>query len=101
MTLANDGQAMRDGLAMGAYDAVVLDIGLPGAESGLALAQVAAEQGCSVVLITGHHHLREELAHSGHRFLLKPFRVEALLRAIEEAREKTRTGSRRGGKAAT
>ena len=87
VALARDPQSMRNALAARRFEAVILDVGLPGRENGLALAPEAAGYGCGVVLVTAHHHFDEALAESGHPYLLKPFRIEKLLRAIERAIE--------------
>jgi DNA-binding NtrC family response regulator len=87
VALACDGQEMRAAFDNGDFDAVIIDVRLPGAEDGIELARQAAERGCGVVLITGDHNHSDALERSGHRYLLKPFRVEALLEATQEAVE--------------
>ena len=85
VSLARDGASMRSACASRRFDVVILDIALPGGVNGLELAREAAVLGCGVVLITGHHDLYETVAKSGYRHLFKPFRVEALVQAIEDA----------------
>lgn len=85
VALARDAQSMRNALAARRFEVVVLDVGLPSRENGLALAPEAAGYGCGVVLVTAHHHFDDALAESGYPYLLKPFRIEKLLRAIERA----------------
>lgn len=85
VSLASDGASMRNACATRGFDVVILDIALPGGVNGLQLAREAAALGCGIVLITGHHDLYEPVARSGYRHLFKPFRVEALLQAIQDA----------------
>ncbi len=83
VAVARDAASMRAAFAAGSFDVAVLDIGLPGRENGLALAREISDTGCGVALITGHHAYDGALAESGYPYLLKPFRVEALLATIE------------------
>jgi DNA-binding response OmpR family regulator len=92
VSLARDGASMRSAFAADRVDVVVLDVGLPGGEDGIALAREAAAGGRGIILITGYHDLREAVVNSGHRYLLKPFRVEALLEAIEQIIDATEAG---------
>jgi len=85
--VARNGDEMRAALAALAFDAVIIDVRLPGAENGIVLARQAKEQGCAVVLITGDHNHAEAVARTGYPYLLKPFRVERLLEVTEEAVE--------------
>jgi len=76
--------SVKSGREMGAaldeddYDIVIVDVTQPPPEDGFALARVAREQGCGVILITGDHHHIERLQASGEHFLLKPFKVRHL-----------------------
>ncbi|HWG81083.1 MAG TPA: response regulator [Stellaceae bacterium] len=97
VSLASSGVEARRALAARDYDAVVLDIRLPGQEDGLKLAEVAVGEGCGVVLMTGDHRFEKTLIASGHRYLLKPFRVERLLSAIEQAIRQSQQRARREG----
>lgn len=83
VTIARDGPSMRDALGAEGFEVAIIDIALPGPENGLTLAWQAAGSGCGIVLITGDHRHQEALARSGYRYLLKPFRIEELLDAIE------------------
>lgn len=83
--VAQDGQEMRAALDGRAFNAVIVDVRLPGAENGIALARQAEERGCAVVLITGDHNHSDALARTGYPYLLKPFRVERLLEVTEDA----------------
>lgn len=87
VSMASDGASMRRACASGRFDVVVLDIALPGKESGLELAHEAAAAGCGVILITGHHGHYDAVARSGYRYLFKPFRVEALVQTVHELLE--------------
>jgi two-component system OmpR family response regulator len=82
--LAEDGAAMRRELAAGDVDVVVIDVLLRG-ESGLDLAREAASYGCGVVLTTGDHRHAAAIEASGHKFILKPYRLEALVETVETA----------------
>jgi two-component system, OmpR family, response regulator len=82
--LVEDGAAMRRELAVGDVDVVIVDVLLRG-ESGFDLAREAAMRGCGVVLTTGDHRRAAAIAASGHRFILKPYRLEALLATVETA----------------
>lgn len=102
VVLAQDGVSMRDACALGGVDVVVLDIALPGRENGIELALEAAKDGRGVILITGSHNHYEAAARSGYRHLFKPFRVEELVRAINELLEAAHascTTRRRSGEA--
>lgn len=94
VVVARDGPSMRAAIAADDFNAAIIDFRLPGGETGLVLAQQAAERGCGVVLITGDHLQDEALAASGHHYLLKPFRVEALLEATQRAIEAARRDRR-------
>jgi two-component system, OmpR family, response regulator len=73
------GAEMRRALDGDDHDIVVIDVTQPGGENGFDLAQLARERGCGTVLVTGDHRHLERLAESGHRYLLKPFRIQELL----------------------
>jgi DNA-binding NtrC family response regulator len=98
VAVARGGDEMRAAFDRGRFDVVIIDVGLPGTENGIALARQAAERGCGVVLITGDHNHFEALDRTGHCYLLKPFRVEKLLEATQQAAEavNARCSIRRG-----
>jgi DNA-binding NtrC family response regulator len=83
LVLARDGASMRRALAVGDIDAVIIDVMLPGGETGLALANEAAGHGCGVILVTGHYDHYQRVAESGYRHLFKPFRLSALTGMVE------------------
>jgi DNA-binding NtrC family response regulator len=65
-------------------DIVIIDVRLPGGDSGLVLAHEAAARGLPVILTSGDLAQLDSLAKSGHRHIAKPFRLGALLALIEE-----------------
>ena len=69
------GREMRGALDEDDYDIVIIDVTQPPPEDGFALARVAREQGCGVILVTADHHHLERLQASGEHYLLKPFRI--------------------------
>jgi DNA-binding response OmpR family regulator len=75
--VANGGE-MRKALATSDVDVAVIDVVLPGAEDGLALAKEVAAQGTGVIVVT------EIVEKSGHRYLFKPFRIRSLLGLADE-----------------
>jgi DNA-binding response OmpR family regulator len=94
--IVSDGPAMRAALADDPdIDVVVIDIGLPGGEDGMTLAEEVAAGGRGVVLSTGSHEHIEALEESGHRYILKPYRVSAFVRLIDDVLATTRRECRR------
>jgi DNA-binding response OmpR family regulator len=73
----------REQISVDGFDAVIIDITIPGEEDGFALADRAAQTGVGVVLITGNPAHFEKLESSGHAFLKKPFRVSKLLSVLD------------------
>jgi two-component system OmpR family response regulator len=81
---ARNGEEMRRLVAAEpGIDVLVIDVAWLGAQDGLALAQEMAAWGHAVLLVTGDHRLVERIEQSGHRYLLKPFRLASLLELIE------------------
>jgi two-component system, OmpR family, response regulator len=78
------GEPMRAALATDRFDVALIDVTLPGADDGFALAKLASAAGCGVILVTGNARHFEAVKASGHRYLLKPFRVERLLTLVSE-----------------
>ncbi len=75
---------MREALDDDDYDIAVIDVTQPGHEDGFVLAQVACEQGCGVILVTGDHRHLERLQGSAHHYLLKPFRVQQMIEIADK-----------------
>jgi two-component system, OmpR family, response regulator len=96
-TAVPDGAAMRGALQRGDVDVVVVDMRLPDG-NGLELAREAALQGCGVVLTTGHPGHMVEIAESGFQYVLKPFRIDSVLKAVDlaltEVRARCKVGER-------
>jgi DNA-binding NtrC family response regulator len=83
--LAIDGAGMRQAIAADpAIDIILIDVTLPGGESGLTLAREAVARGFAVILVSGDHARFEQVERSGYRFLFKPFRIGSLLELVEE-----------------
>ena len=93
-----EGAAFRAELAKGDAEVAIIDIMIPGGENGLALAELAAGQGCGVILVTGHHDHFERLETYGHRYLLKPFSVGSLLDLVAETLLATQARCEAGGR---
>ena len=83
-TQVKTGAEMRRALDEDDYDMAVIDITLPGSEDGFALAQIARDQGCGVILITGDHRHRDRLQGGGQHHLVKPFRTLQLLEMADK-----------------
>ncbi len=83
-SMVKTGAAMCEELDVDDYDIVVIDVTQPGHEDGFSLAQIAREQGCGAILVTGDHRLTERLQGSGQHYLLKPFRVQQLIEMVDK-----------------
>lgn len=83
-TLASNGVEMRLALDAGDYDIAIIDISLRDGEDGFALAELASEKGCGVILTTGDPDRRAHLEVSGRRHLMKPFRMQRLTELVEQ-----------------
>jgi DNA-binding response OmpR family regulator len=83
LELAATGSEMRAALGRRKFDVVIVDVAVRD-EDGFALAAHAAEQGCGVVLTSGDHRSFDSIQNSGHRFVLKPFMIAALLGVVDE-----------------
>ena len=82
---ARDGAEMRRIVAVNPdIDMLVIDVTLPGPDDGFSLADEMVVRGCNVILVTGDHLLVERIDKTGHRYLLKPFRIHSLLGLIEQ-----------------
>ncbi len=88
--VVSNGQAMRDALTSEPeVDVVVIDVLLPGGVDGLMLAEEVCERGLPVILVTGDHQQIEKLDTAGHRYLLKPFRISAFIKMIDDVLTET------------
>ena len=83
-SIVETGAEMREALDDDDYDVAVIDVTQPGHEDGIALAQIAREQGCAPILVTGDHRHLERLDTSGQDYLLKPFRVQQLIELVDK-----------------
>ena len=82
-TLTSSADEMRRALDGEDYDVAIIDISLRGAEDGFALAELAIDKGCGIILTTGDPAQRPRLEASGRRHILKPFRMVDLTELIE------------------
>ena len=71
------------------FDAVIIDITLPGREDGFDLANRAAATPVGVILISGNPKHFERMENSSHAWLRKPFRLDQLLALLDEVMTKT------------
>jgi len=76
------GAEMRQAFAADSFDVALIDVTLPGGEDGFVLAELARDEGCGVILVTGDARHFDRLQGSGHQYLLKPFRIERLLELV-------------------
>ncbi len=84
IAVVSSGEEMRGALAAKSFDVAVIDVTLPGADDGFALAELAREEGCGVILVTGDVRHFDRLRDSGHSYLLKPFRIERVLELVAQ-----------------
>ena len=93
-----DGASMRRVLGKGDVDAVVIDMRLRDG-TGLELGREAARSGCAVVMTTGHPQYVVDIVESGFQYVLKPYRIDAVIKAVEaalsEVRARCEVGDRR------
>jgi len=87
--LVRSGAEMRRSLDAGEYDIVIIDISLRGGEDGVALADVAREHGCGVILTTGDPEQMTRARASQWRSLMKPFRIRPLLTLVDSILQET------------
>jgi DNA-binding NtrC family response regulator len=94
--LAANAAEMRAALATGRdIDIVVVDLHLPGGIDGLLLAQEAAVQGLPVIMVSGDHSRLDEIENSGHRHIMKPYRLSSLLELVAETLKVTKADCER------
>ena len=102
VSVAADGQAMRQVLAGAAIDLVILDIMLPG-ESGLDLCRMLQEKGVPVIMLTA---LTEEpdrivgLEMGADDYVCKPFSPRELLARIKVVLRRASLGRPQSGRLA-
>ena len=94
--LAGTAAEMRAALAADSgIDIVIIDVRLPGSETGLVLAQEVLARGVPIILTSGDRANFDAIATSGYRHIAKPFRLAALLTLIEQTLEETQTDCER------
>jgi two-component system, OmpR family, response regulator len=99
--LAGNAGEMRAALAeQSGIDIVIIDVRLPGGDSGIVLAQEISARGLPVILTSGDRAHFDAIGRSGHRHIAKPFRLAALLALIEETLAETRANCEREHRAA-
>ena len=76
---------MREIVARQDVHIVLMDVVLPGGETGLELAEELIASGLAVILMTGSHEHFERVEQSGIRYLHKPFRIPMLMESIAAA----------------
>jgi DNA-binding NtrC family response regulator len=82
-------------------DIIVVDLHLPGGANGLVLAQEAAAQGLPVIVVSGDHSRLDEIEKSGHRHIMKPYRLSSLLELVDETLRATKAQCERRQSKAT
>ncbi|HEX6442390.1 MAG TPA: response regulator [Stellaceae bacterium] len=87
--LASSAAEMRTALETDDYDVAIIDISLRGVENGFALAEVASDKGCGIILTTGDPAQRARLEASGRRHILKPFRILDLTALVDQVLKDT------------
>ncbi len=85
--VAKDGAEMRQVLSQGDIDLIVIDVVLGPGENGFDLADQAAAAGCAVIITTGDLQHLDRLEACGHRYVLKPYRLDLFMAVVEEALE--------------
>lgn len=83
-TSVKTGVEMHEALDDDDYEIAIIDVTLPGKEDGFALAQMARQQGCGIILITGDYRHRDRLEAGEQPFLLKPFRIHHLIETVNK-----------------
>jgi len=84
IAVVSGGEEMRRAFVGESFDVALIDVTLPGAEDGFALAELARGTGCGVILVTGDTRHFDRIEASGHPYLLKPFRIERLLDLVTQ-----------------
>jgi DNA-binding response OmpR family regulator len=76
--------AMDEALRHEEFDVAIVDMTLPGGESGWTAAERLRSCNVGVILVTGDHEQMARLEASGAHHLIKPFRLHALLALVEQ-----------------
>jgi DNA-binding NtrC family response regulator len=79
-----DGAAADEALAQDKFHAVIIDVGISGADP-LMLAKNAAARGCGTILVPEVPAQFQAAARAGHLILSKPLRAKRLLELVREA----------------
>jgi DNA-binding response OmpR family regulator len=79
-----DGARMRAALEAELFDAVILDLTLPGGQSGWTLADAVRSHNAALVVMTGDHRHAAELEAKGWVHIMKPFRLSAMVELVEQ-----------------
>src|SRR5882724_997733 len=93
--MVENGSAMRRVLETDEVDVALIDVVLPGEETGLALAEEVASRGIPPILVTGNPGYFTAVERSGHRFLFKPYRVASLLKMIDQVLRESRCDAKK------
>lgn len=88
-TLASGAAEMRAALSAENFDVAIIDVSLRDGEDGFALAELATDKGCGVILTTGDPDQRLKLEASGRRHAIKPFRIVELTDLIDQVLKDT------------
>ena len=80
----SDGSHMRAALEAEPFDAVILDMTLPGGQSGWTLAETVRSHGAALVVMTGDHRHAAELEAKGWVHIMKPFRLAAMVGLLQQ-----------------
>lgn len=83
-TLCRSGDEMRRALDDDEVDVAIIDVSLRDGDDGFALAEVAGEKGCGVILTTGDPGQRARLEASGRHHVMKPFRIRELTDLVDQ-----------------
>ena len=84
IAIAASAEEVHAAFSRDTFDLAIIEATLPRGEDGLELAARVRHAGCAVVLVTGDSRRFDEVERSGYPFLLKPFRIEELLRLVSE-----------------
>jgi DNA-binding NtrC family response regulator len=88
-TLVATGSEMEAALDADDYDVAIIDVALRNGEDGLALAEIVRGQGCGVIVTSGDGRNHDRLQGSGYHFLMKPFKVQALIELVDRILKET------------